>query len=307
MPYRQLLTSFSTATIDVCPVLNMKEIWPAGWPSNINIMKLIVTLSFWLVVGIAIAGAEEKKEGKGKGAGGGKQQVQRVHQGQGQGVHHAAINHQGAGNVRHSNANHPNRAVHTGAAAAEHGTGAAVQHAGRAGERAQVKHFDFANGRHTNVESVTFRANNRIVGAERWHGQRYVVFRNYRSVWHDHGWWVAHYPRIVLIGGGWYFWNAGFWYPAWGYEPAASFYAYDGPIYAYHDLPPDQVVANVQEQLQTLGYYQGEVDGQLGPLTRAALADYQRDNGLYTTAAIDEPTMASLGFEEQGEPVPEQG
>jgi hypothetical protein len=99
-----------------------------------------------------------------------------------------------------------------------------------------------------------------------------------------------------LIGGGWYYWNAGFWYPAWGYESAQAYYPYDGPIYGYNDLPPDQVVANVQEQLQDQGYYQGEVDGMLGPLTRAALADYQRDHGLYTTAAIDEPTMASLGF-----------
>ncbi|MEY2439923.1 MAG: hypothetical protein QOI34_1308, partial [Verrucomicrobiota bacterium] len=33
-----------------------------------------------------------------------------------------------------------------------------------------------------------------------------------------------------------------------------------------------------------------------GPLTRAALADYQRDHGLYTTAAIDQPTLESLGF-----------
>ena len=70
----------------------------------------------------------------------------------------------------------------------------------------------------------------------------------------------------------------------------------DGPIYAYNDLPPDQVIANVQTALQQEGYYQGEVDGLLGPLTRAALADYQRDHGLYTTAAIDEPTLASLGM-----------
>ena len=31
-------------------------------------------------------------------------------------------------------------------------------------------------------------------------------------------------------------------------------------------------------------------------VNRAALADYQRDHGLYTTSAIDEPTLASLGF-----------
>jgi peptidoglycan hydrolase-like protein with peptidoglycan-binding domain len=38
----------------------------------------------------------------------------------------------------------------------------------------------------------------------------------------------------------------------------------------------------------------GEVDGLLGPLTREALAAYQADQGLTTTAAIDEPTLDSL-------------
>ena len=45
-----------------------------------------------------------------------------------------------------------------------------------------------------------------------------------------------------------------------------------------------------------MGYYQGEVDGLLGPQTREALAAYQRDNGLYATAVIDEPTLDSLGM-----------
>ena len=41
---------------------------------------------------------------------------------------------------------------------------------------------------------------------------------------------------------------------------------------------------------------EGEVDGVLGPITRAALGHYQRDNSLYTTEAIDEPTLRSLGM-----------
>jgi peptidoglycan hydrolase-like protein with peptidoglycan-binding domain len=48
--------------------------------------------------------------------------------------------------------------------------------------------------------------------------------------------------------------------------------------------------------LQQMGYYRGEVDGLLGPLTREALAAYQADNGLTTTSSIDEPTLASLGL-----------
>jgi hypothetical protein len=114
-------------------------------------------------------------------------------------------------------------------------------------------------------------------------------------VWRDRSRWDSHYNRIVFRFGGWYCWNAGCWYPAWGYDPGA-YYAYDGPIYAYNDLPPDQVVANVQTALQQQGYYRGDVDGLLGPLTRAAIATYQRDHGLYVTSAIDQPTLEALGM-----------
>jgi His-Xaa-Ser repeat protein HxsA len=57
-----------------------------------------------------------------------------------------------------------------------------------------------------------------------------------------------------------------------------------------------QVVANVQTALQGQGYYAGEVDGSLGPLTRDAIAKYQQDHGLIVTSAVDEPTLASLGM-----------
>jgi peptidoglycan hydrolase-like protein with peptidoglycan-binding domain len=52
----------------------------------------------------------------------------------------------------------------------------------------------------------------------------------------------------------------------------------------------------VKAALQQQGYYQGEVDGLIGPLTRGAIADYQRDHGLYMTSTTDEPTLRSLGM-----------
>ncbi len=142
---------------------------------------------------------------------------------------------------------------------------------------------------------VKFQQGRRIKGSQNWQGANYTVFRTYTPVWHDRGWWNSHYNRVVFVFGGWYYWNAGWWYPAWGYAPNA-YYAYDGPIYGYNDLPPDQVIANVQAALQQQGYYHGEVDGLLGPLTREAIAGYQRDRGLYETAAIDRPTLESLGM-----------
>jgi hypothetical protein len=160
----------------------------------------------------------------------------------------------------------------------------------------KAKHFELKNSPNPAIASEKFQEGRRIQGSEKWQGKQYAAFKTYKSQWHDKDWWKGHHNRIVFVFGAPYFWDAGFWYPAWGYDPGYSYYPYDGPIYAYNDLPPDQVIANVQETLQAQGYYHGEVDGLLGPLTRAALADYQRDHGLYTTAAIDEPTLASLGL-----------
>jgi len=126
-------------------------------------------------------------------------------------------------------------------------------------------------------------------------GQRYAAFRNYNRQWHDRGWWRRNYTRIVFVNSGWWYWNAGYWFPAWGYAPSVT-YAYDGPIYGYNGLSPDQVTVNVQEQLAAAGYYDGPIDGVLGPMTREAIAAYQADNGLAVTSAIDEPTLATLGL-----------
>jgi hypothetical protein len=160
----------------------------------------------------------------------------------------------------------------------------------------KAKRFDLqTKTRPATVRGVTFQQNRHIQGSQTWQGSNYTVFRNYSSQWHDRNWWRNRYNRVVFVYGGWYAWNAGYWYPAWGYDSNA-YYAYDGPIYGYDNLPPDQVAANVQAALQQQGYYQGEVDGLLGPLTRAAIADYQRDHGLYVTSAIDRPTLSSLGM-----------
>jgi hypothetical protein len=112
---------------------------------------------------------------------------------------------------------------------------------------------------------------------------------------HDRSWWRSRYNRIALFGGGYYYWDNNYWYPAYGYDPYYSTYAYDEPIYGYSNLEPGQVIANVQTALQEQGYYDDAVDGLIGPRTRAALANFQRDHGLSITAAIDGPTLQALG------------
>jgi hypothetical protein len=165
-------------------------------------------------------------------------------------------------------------------------------------QQIKSQHANFrAQPKPQQVPAVTFNQNRRIERSEQWQGPQYEVFRSYHPEWHDQGWYHTHYNRVELIGGGYYFWNAGYWYPAWGYNPSAQYYAYDGPIYVGHRAePPDKVIADVQAVLQEMGYYTGEVDGLLGPLTREALTAYQSDNGLTTTAAIDQPTLDSLGM-----------
>jgi hypothetical protein len=113
---------------------------------------------------------------------------------------------------------------------------------------------------------------------------------------HHRDWWRSRYNRIALFAGGYYYWDNNYWYPAYGYDPYYSTYTYDEPIYGYGDLTPGQVIANVQTALQEQGYYDDEVDGLIGPRTRAALSDFQRDNGLPITAAIDGPTLKALGL-----------
>ena len=201
-------------------------------------------------------------------------------------------------------------AAPAGAGAAPSGAAAGKQNAqANAGVKAkkpdpqkvqQIKsqHASFrAQPKPQQVPTVTFNQNRRIERSEQWQGPQYEVFRSYHPEWHDQGWYHSHYNRVELIGGGYYFFNAGYWFPAWGYSPSEQYYAYDGPIYAgQHAEPPDKVIADVQGVLQQMGYYKGEVDGLLGPLTREALTAYQGEQGLAQTAAIDEPTLDSLGM-----------
>ena len=163
-------------------------------------------------------------------------------------------------------------------------------------QQVKAQHTSFrAQPKPQQVQAVTFNQNHRIEGSDRWQGQHYEVFRSYHPEWHDQGWYHSRYNRVELIAGGYYFFNNGYWFPAWGYSPSAQYYAYDAPIYVgQRAVPPDQVIADVQALLQQMGYYTGEVDGLLGPLTREAVAAYQADQGLTTTAVIDEPTLDSL-------------
>jgi hypothetical protein len=148
------------------------------------------------------------------------------------------------------------------------------------------RNWQNSNNSNTTLRKRNWQNNNTWAEARRRHHRDH----------HDRNWWRSHFTRFALFGSGYYFWDNGYWYPAYGYDSGYNTYEYEEPIYSYNDLEPAQVISNVQTELQRLGYYHDAVDGTMGPRTRAAIADYQRDNGLPMTSAIDEPTLNSLGL-----------
>lgn len=130
------------------------------------------------------------------------------------------------------------------------------------------------------------------------HGTFNEAFGRHWHEWHDRDWWHEHCQTIVFVNAGYYFLDGSYWYPAYGYDPQQTYYDYDGPVYTYSNLLPDEVIANVQTALQDAGYYYGPITGSLSVDTRAAIANFQRDYGLTITGAIDEPTVEALGLEQ---------
>ena len=114
---------------------------------------------------------------------------------------------------------------------------------------------------------------------------------------HNRNWWSQHFAVIVLVGGGYYYFDSGYWFPALGFDPNYEAYDYDGPVFTYGNLLPDQVILNVQRALADLGYYNGALSGSLSAATRYAISAYQQDNGLVVNGVVDAPLVYSLGLQ----------
>lgn len=56
----------------------------------------------------------------------------------------------------------------------------------------------------------------------------------------------------------------------------------------------DDLAVDVQRALRRSGYYYGDIDGDIGPESRAAIREYQRDRGLPATGRIDSSLLRSL-------------
>lgn len=65
------------------------------------------------------------------------------------------------------------------------------------------------------------------------------------------------------------------------------------PLVLGHIDPIDEV-SGIQGRLRNLGFYNGEADGDSGPVTEEAIRGFQRKHGLPETGQADEGTIAAL-------------
>jgi hypothetical protein len=144
-----------------------------------------------------------------------------------------------------------------------------------------------------------------------------VIARHNASTWHrnwdrghDHNW---HGHRCHFHNGFWFIYDPFPFYPYWyGYpydyyasDPYYTSSYYDSGSYPVEEYAPgpntnqseysgDARVSDVQSALAREGYYDGAIDGVLGPATRNALRRYQRDHGLDATGGITSGTIHAL-------------
>lgn len=97
----------------------------------------------------------------------------------------------------------------------------------------------------------------------------------------------------------------------WYYGPPNVSYYYQYPGVSYYSsrsLIPSTYVSliyspynsldyQVQRALYELGYYNGPLDGDIGPMSRMAIANFQAESGLEPTGLIDETLLYYLGIQ----------
>ena len=174
------------------------------------------------------------------------------------------------------------------------------------------------NARHDGNGARQIRSGNNLPTNWRNH-----VVAQHSSNW-QHNWdrsrdhvWRGHHCRF--INGSWVIFDFGFypWWPYWYYPYdyyAGDYYPYqdgydpgdyDSGVYQneeyygqndYGNAYADSTIAAAQQRLAREGYYRGQIDGVLGPETRAAIAQFQNNHGLRVTGALTTDTLGALGL-----------
>lgn len=98
----------------------------------------------------------------------------------------------------------------------------------------------------------------------------------------------------------------GYGYPGYGY--GYPYYGASAQLY-YNGYNPGRVyegrsagnsggslIAQMQQELASGGYYRGAIDGVIGNGTRSAIRAYERDNGLRVDGRVDQQLLARMGL-----------
>lgn len=118
----------------------------------------------------------------------------------------------------------------------------------------------------------------------------YAAYRNWDRRG-DHAW---NHHRYHWFGNSWAIIDDGYGYPyGYGDNYDSAPYVTSTPDYD----TSDSLAADVQQALAAQGYYHDQIDGDLGPMTRDAIAAYQRDHRLPATGTINAPLLGSLGLD----------
>lgn len=110
----------------------------------------------------------------------------------------------------------------------------------------------------------------------------------------------SYYSRPSVSVG---FYSAPSYYRSSGYDdysyPSRTYYRGGSRAsYSYRESNSysDDLAVDVQRSLARRGFYRGEIDGDVGPGTRAAIRSFQYSRGLTVTGRIDSSLLRSLGL-----------
>lgn len=124
---------------------------------------------------------------------------------------------------------------------------------------------------------------------------------DHRHHWDHHDYRSGHYYHGYGYGYGYRpYYYGGYGYPFFG-GPSFGVSINTSPTYYRgvdrSDSSGDDLGADVQRELAHRGFYRGEIDGDVGPGTRAAIREYQYRNGLEVTGRIDRSLLRSLDLD----------
>ncbi|MCE9610286.1 MAG: peptidoglycan-binding protein [Chthoniobacter sp.] len=92
-----------------------------------------------------------------------------------------------------------------------------------------------------------------------------------------------------------FYYGSGYYYDSYPRTYTRTYYR-SVPSSSYRESYSDDLAVDVQRRLARRGYYRGEIDGDVGPGTRAAIRSFQYSRGMTVTGRIDSALLRELGL-----------